>query len=344
MKHLLFLTIFFTFCFSSSIEDIYKNALILEKGAQYKEAMLLYKKALDLQLSNQNNTKDKDNKKLEIAFENKNHEVETFSKMKSDFYTKKINKTNNAETNSTIKQIITGNFGLFPYRKNYLIPVSYDLKEKENRNQLETYFQFSIEKPISYDFFGLDESISTAYTQKSFWQTNKNSSPFRETNYSPEIFIQFPYKNSETVKGYKVSLIHESNGKNDLESRSWNRIYLESYLQLSNVFIIPRIWYRIPEKSQNDDNPDIYDYYGYGDLRLLYPYKKHTFELKLRNNLKLTQNNKGAAQLDWTFPLPEFMSTVNSYGFMQIFSGYGESLIDYDKEIHKIGFGIAFSR
>ena len=83
MKHLLFLTIFFTLSFSLSIENIYKNALTLEKEGQYKEAMLLYKKALDLQIHN------KEDNKTKISSENKNHEVETFSKMKSDFYTKK---------------------------------------------------------------------------------------------------------------------------------------------------------------------------------------------------------------------------------------------------------------
>ncbi len=338
MKHLLFFSITFSLLYSSNINDIYQNALLLEKKGQYKEAMFLYKKALNLKLKN------KEDLYLLDLSKNENHEVETFSKMKNDFYLKRINKIDDKETNNTLKQMITGNFGLYPYKKNYLVPISHDTKKKKDRKQEETYFQFSIEKPISYNFFGLDESISTAYTQKSFWQTNEDSSPFRETNYSPEIFALFPYKNSETIKGYKVSLIHESNGRNNQNSRSWNRVYLESYLQLSKIFIIPRVWYRIPEETSKDDNPDIYNYYGYGDLRFLYPYKKHTFELKLRNNFKFNKDNKGAAQLDWTFPLPNFISTSNSFGFIQIFSGYGESLIDYDKEIHKIGLGITFSR
>lgn len=79
-------------------------------------------------------------------------------------------------------------------------------------------------------------------------------------------------------------------------------------------------------------------------MTFLYAYKKHTFELLLRNNLRLNSQNKGSAELNWTFPLPEFLSTNNSYGMLQIFSGYGNSLIDYDREIHKIGLGIAFSR
>ena len=317
--------------------DIYNQAEKYEQEGNFKEAMFLYKKAVKL-----NNSKE-DQYILDLS-KNQKHKVQTFTKMKKDFYENYINKTEDKETNSSLVQMITGDFGLYPYRKNYLLPATYDLNKTDDRSSFETSFQFSIEKPISYNFFRLGESISAAYTQKSFWQTSSNSSPFRETNYKPEVFIQFPYNNSETLKGLKVSLIHESNGKSIGESRSWNRLYLESYLQLSNLFVIPRVWYRIPEKSSDDDNPDIYEYYGYGDLTLLYPYKKHTFELMLRNNMRLNSQNKGAAQLNWTFPLPEFLSTPNSYGFLQLFSGYGESLIDYDRETNKIGIGIAFSR
>ena len=322
---------------SDNFTNIYTKAQEYEKEGNYKEAMLLYKKAVALKIS-------KEDKYIIDLSNNQEHKVQTFTKMKSDFYKNYINKTSDKETNSSLKQMITGDFGLYPYKKNYLLPTTYDLNKTEDRNAFETSFQISIEKPILYNFFKLGESISAAYTQKSFWQTSSNSSPFRETNYKPEVFIQFPYDNSETLKGLKFSLMHESNGRNDEVSRSWNRIYLESYLQLSELFIIPRIWYRIPEKSEDDDNPDIDKYYGYGDLTLLYPYKKHNFELMLRNNMRLNSQNKGAAQLNWTFPLPDFLSTPNSYGFLQLFSGYGNSLIDYDRESHKIGLGIAFSR
>ena len=317
--------------------DIYDQAHKYEEEGNFKEAMLLYKKAADLKIS-------KEDKYIIDLSKKQEHKVQTFTKMKSEFYANYINKTDDKETDSSLKQMITGDFGLYPYKKNYVLPATYDFNKTEDRSSFETSFQISIEKPISYNFFHLGESISAAYTQKSYWQTDSDSSPFRETNYQPEIFVQFPYENSDTLKGLKLSLLHESNGRTNEYSRSWNRIYLESYLQLSELFVIPRIWYRIPESSDDDDNPDIDEFYGYGDLTLLYPYKKHTFELMLRNNMRFNSQNKGAAELNWTFALPEFLSTPNSYGFIQLFSGYGNSLIDYDRESHKIGLGIAFSR
>ena len=324
-------------CLAEDLTSIYNEAQNLEKEGNYKEAMILYKKAASINLS-------KEDKYISELNTNNKSNTENFTEMKKTFYKKQITKTQDKETDESLEQLITKDFNLYPYKKNYLLPATYTLNEIEGRNKIETAFQISVEKPISHNFFGFDESIGAAYTQKSFWQTAKHSSPFRETNYEPEVYVQFPYKDSEVFKAYKVSLIHSSNGRNNLESRSWNRVYLEGYFQFSNLFLIPKIWYRIPEEASEDDNPDIEDYYGKGELTFLYAYKKHTFELMLRNNLELNSQNKGAAELNWTFPLPEFLSTKNSYGLLQLYSGYGNSLIDYDREINKIGLGIAFSR
>lgn len=326
-----------TLCLAQNLDELYKEAQNLENQGNYKEAMLLYKKAADLNIS-------KEDKYILDLSKNDEHKVESFTNMKKAFYQKQIDKVNDKETDENLKQMITGDFSLYPYKKNYLLPATYDFNQSEDRSSFETDFQISIEKPLAYNIFGLNESISAAYTQRSFWQTAEHSSPFRETNYEPEVFIQFPYKSTSTLKGYKIALNHVSNGKNDELSRSWNRVYFESYFQLANLFIIPKIWYRIPENSNDDDNPDIEDYYGNGDLTFLYAYKKHTFELALRNNLEFNDANKGSAELNWTFPLPEFLYTQNTYGLFQIFSGYGNSLIDYDREVHKVGLGIAFSR
>jgi phospholipase A1 len=326
-----------TFSFSEDSNVLYEQAQEYENQGNYKEAMLLYKKIASSNFS-------KEDKYILDLSKNQEHKVDTYSTMKKDFYQKQIDKVKDKETDESLEQLITKDFNLYPYKKNYLLPATYSINDIEGREKLETAFQISVEKPISYNFFGLNESISGAYTQRSFWQTAKDSSPFRETNYEPEIFVQFPYKENSVLKAYKISLLHSSNGRNNEESRSWNRVYLEGYFQFSNLFLIPKIWYRIPEPNGEDDNPNIEDYYGYGDLTFLYAYKKHTFELMLRNNLKLDEANKGSAELNWSFPLPEFLSTKNSYGLLQLYSGYGNNLIDYDKEIHKFGLGIAFTR
>jgi phospholipase A1 len=235
--------------------------------------------------------------------------------------------------------------GIYSYKKNYLLPLTYDFVKKDDRNSFETFFQLSIKKPVVDDLFGVIDNLSIAYTQRSFWQTSSKSSPFRETNYYPEVFISSKSQNVSFLKEYKFSLLHHSNGRDGNSSRSWNRIYAQGVIKASDNFsVTPRVWYRIPESADDDDNEDIEDFYGYGDIKFLYSYDTHQFELTLRDNLKPNSNNKGAVIFDWTFGLSTIDSKENLYGFLQIFSGYGESLIDYNRRINKIGIGIALSR
>ncbi|MBP9492938.1 MAG: phospholipase A, partial [Sulfurospirillum sp.] len=124
------------------------------------------------------------------------------------------------------------------------------------------------------------------------------------------------------------------------KSRSWNRFYAKAYLQLGGFIVAPRVWYRLPENADTDDNPNIDDYLGYGDLELIYPWGAHTFKLLARHNMHFNQESRGAVQFDWTFPLWD----DGLFGYIQLYSGYAESLIDYDKRSDRIGIGFALSR
>ncbi len=323
-----------TLCFASN-ENLLIEAQKLENDGNYKEAMLLYKKIATLN----NNKEDKYLNDI-----NNKPKEENITNFKRAFFERNIDNVKDKDTEKNLEQLVTKDFGIYPYKKNYILPATYTFNNIADRYNFETAFQISIEKPLAENFLGIDETISLAYTQKSFWQTTKHSSPFRETNYEPEIFIQIPIKDNEFFKAFKTSFMHSSNGKSNELSRSLNRVYVEGYLQFENLFVTPRVWYRIPENNKDDDNPDINKYIGYGDLNLLYAYKKHTFELLLRNNLRFDTTNKGALEFNWTFPLPEFMSSKNSYGLFQAFHGYGQSLSDYNREITNIGLGVAFSR
>lgn len=319
-------TLLLGFLSADSMDDLYKKAQDLEENGKFKEAMLLYKQLAKKENKINNIYVDEDKRKADIKTA-----------------TKVLDKIEDKETEQTVQQILSSSFNLYPYKENYFLPFSYDLKERSDREQTETKFQISIKKPISYNLFGFEETINLGYTQTSWWQLYDESSPFRESNYRPEIFVDIPYgkRDKTALKGLKLGLLHESNGQDAEKSRSWNRLYLESYFQAGNLFIVPKVWYRLPENEEDDDNPQTDKYYGYGDLTLVYPYKKHTFKLLLRNNLRLSEDNKGFAQFDWSFP---FFGSKNTFGYFQVSSGYGDSLIDYDEEINRISFGISLSR
>ena len=133
-----------------------------------------------------------------------------------------------------------------------------------------------------------------------------------------------------------VTLNHQSNGRSDPFSRSWNRVMLNVGLERDNFAIMLRPWYRIPESDKNDNNPDIENYVGRGDLTAFYRWNNQDFSLMLRHSLRSGDNSHGAVQFDWTFPI-----TQKLRGQFQYFNGYGESLIDYNHRANYVGLGIS---
>jgi len=240
-------------------------------------------------------------------------------------------------------------FVLTPHKPNYILPVTYndspnnapvDVATDGELDKHEVKFQFSIKFPIAENLFGEHGSLQFAYTNLSFWQAyNRDiSSPFRETVHEPEIFLIFP--NDWEILGMKnrliqLGIVHQSNGQSDPLSRSWNRAYIDFIFQYQDYYLSIRPWYRLGDTG-NDDNPDIEDYLGHGEIRAAYAGGKHIISLMVRNNLQ--SPNYGAVELNWSFPMSR-----RAKWFVQYFNGYGESLIDYNARSNRLGIGVAFT-
>lgn len=210
----------------------------------------------------------------------------------------------------------------------------------ENRplNNEEIKFQISIKAPIFRKPFGWKSDLFFAYTATSWWQLGNNdiSNPFRETNYEPEIFL----RNTERFSlgglkfmGWDLGFDHQSNGRSGDLSRSWNRIMARTVLDLNDVALRVRAWYRIPEDSEDDDNPREYRYLGYGDVRAVWVPSKNTYTLMYR-----PATEGGALEFTWSRKIAR-----NWRIYAQYWNGYGESLLDYDWRMKRIGIGFALN-
>lgn len=213
--------------------------------------------------------------------------------------------------------------------------------EKQNLKSTEAKFQLSLKTKAAENLFGDNGDIWLGYTQSSRWQVYnaEESRPFRETNYEPEASLIF--RTNYEILGLNARLLgmtfnHQSNGRADPLSRSWNRVMLNLGFERDNFALMLRPWYRIEEDAKDDNNPDIENYVGRGDLTAFYRWNDHDFSLMLRHSLKGGDESHGAVQFDWTFPISGKLR-----GNFQVFDGYGESLIDYNHRATYVGLGIS---
>ncbi|MGF1773628.1 phospholipase A [Vibrio wakamikoensis] len=252
----------------------------------------------------------------------------------------------------------SGAFVLTPHRMNYILPVytTSSLTPLENQSSSEVYqglktvetqFQISLKFPLTFDsLFVPGDKIYGAFTLEAWWQVYAKdiSSPFRETNYRPEVFYAMPldWHPLGGNTGMMVGIEHQSNGRAGVQSRSWNRIYLNLAYERDRVVAYIRPWYRLPEDpkadindARGDDNPDIEDYVGHGEIGLGYDLDKYKVSIFGRGNVK---TGKGAMTLNVTTPLYGKLR-----GYIKVFHGYGDSLIDYNHIQTRLGIGVTLN-
>jgi phospholipase A1 len=181
------------------------------------------------------------------------------------------------------------------------------------------------------------------YTQTVNWQAynKRNSRPFRETDYEPEGILTFGTGNEGNgFKLINLGLVHQSNGSTEAESRGWNRVYAQGGWEWNRLSILARLWYRLPETVAEDDNPDIQDYLGRGDIVTRYQTEGgYVASLLVRHTLR-SSPSRGFAQLDWATPVLSWIGAARLH--LQLSAGYGETLIDYNHKQTTLGIGISF--
>ena len=248
-----------------------------------------------------------------------------------------------------------GTFNFRAYKPVYLLPVfwSDDPNEvptssnadvppqQQALDDTEAKFQLSFKTKLAQDLLGSNGDLWAAYTQSSRWQVYNadESRPFRETNHEPEVLLVF--RNSYSIgdwhgRMFGIGINHQSNGRADPVSRSWNRLVMNIGLDRDDWAMMVRPWWRIPDDDEEDENPGIEDYLGRGDITVVRRWNDHEFALMARHSLRTGDQSRGAVQFDWGFPLNRTLR-----GHLQLFDGYGESLIDYDHRGTYIGLGVS---
>jgi phospholipase A1 len=223
-----------------------------------------------------------------------------------------------------------------------------------NYNNTETRLQLSMRTKVAQGLFtqsesGRKDSLWFAYSQQSYWQlfSSNISRPFRTTDHEPELVYIYPTDAklpfNWRLRYSGVGLVHQSNGQSLPLSRSWNRVYLSAGAELDNRWLAQaRVWQRLSENAALDDNPGIEDTIGRGELKTLW-------NVDQQNSLGLTwlhslrRDGNGSARLEWlrTIGSRDDGGRSNLRLHTQLFSGYGDSLIDYNRKRTVFSVGLS---
>ena len=225
-------------------------------------------------------------------------------------------------------------FSLF--KDNYFIG-GIPIGEKITSRNSDVKFQISVSQRLTKSKLPFDSYLFLQYTQKAFWNVFQESLPMRNLNFNPGIGLGHLIirKNKYIGKAY-VMVEHESNGRDSIENRSWNKLTLGAAVLLNKNWEVQfKGWIPVIDGKENDD---ILKYNGIFQVAANYRTDNRRLNLGLILTKRLTWFSFNT-QVELSY---KFNNNENQYFFVQYYNGYGENLLEYNqfKSILRVGFVI----
>lgn len=255
----------------------------------------------------------------------------------------RIRKENKAEANP---------YTVVFYKPTYILPYYYTFSpynsvyqgntpDDESLKSDEIKYQISFKVPAWKNIFNSSTSLYLGYTQLSYWQAYNDRAFFRETDYEPEFYLSdelnYSLGKSWRLNVINLGAVHQSNGQGGSLERSWNRAYIGAVVSNDAWIIGVKPWIIFRDSTFERQNPDMGNYLGYEEIVVAYKHGNQVFSLETRNFIESGGRRSGNT-LSWSFPLTKYLK-----GYVQAFSGYGQSLIEYNHRTNSVGVGIALS-
>ncbi len=212
------------------------------------------------------------------------------------------------------------------YKDNYFL-VGTSTNHKPNRYNSDVKFQISIQQRLTKSVLPWHTYLFLMYTQKVFWDVFQRSMPMRDFIFNPGIGITKPLFSKNRFIGKATLLIeHESNGRDSIQSRSWNRITLGANIIIDKwLMIYGKVWIPIID---GENNRDILKYAGIWQhgIQVTTPNRRFFWDLTLTKRAGWNFNYNVQFEFGW-----RMWTKANQYFFIQYYNGYGENQLDYNK-------------
>lgn len=222
-------------------------------------------------------------------------------------------------------------FGI--YKDNYFV-VGTDMFKKPTQDDSDAKFQVSIRQRLTSSILPFKSYLYLTYTQVAFWDVFQESFPFRDLNFNPTIGIgRSLVHNNRYIGMLAVQFEHESNGKDEDKSRSWNKISFMTYLALDRMWSIQaKVWIPIVD---GENNPDLVKYKGWGFFA-----SNYRFDNRWSMGMIVTKRGGVNLNANVTFNVAyKPFKNSNQHLFVEYYNGYGESLLEYNQFRQRLRLG-----
>lgn len=223
-------------------------------------------------------------------------------------------------------------FGL--YKDNYFIfGPSLSHPNKTNTN---VKFQISVAQRLTRSTLPFGTYLYLFYSQKCFWNVLENSLPMTDLNFNPGIGLTKPlYVKNRYIGKLTLMLEHESNGRDSIWSRSWNKISLASTIMIDkNLMVHGKVWIPIIDGQNNKDILHYCGIYQTG-LQVISNNRRFTGSVILTKRLGGFFNYNTVIELAY-----RIFKRDNQFIFLQYYNGYGEGLLAFKEYHNQLRVGI----
>ena len=225
-------------------------------------------------------------------------------------------------------------FGL--YKDNYFI-FGPAVGQKITRQNTNAKFQVSIAQKLTRSTLPGGTYLYLYYTQKVFWNILENSMPMTDLNFNPGLGLAKPlFSKGRYIGKLTFQIEHESNGRDSIWSRSWNKVSLGANIIIdNNLMVHGKAWIPIVDGVNNKDILRYSGIYQVG-TSILSNNRRWSGSIVLVKRQGWNMFNYNTV-IELAFRLSR---TQNQFLFLQYYNGYGEGLLEYNKYHSQLRLGI----
>jgi len=207
---------------------------------------------------------------------------------------------------------------------------------KPDIHNSDVKFQISFQQRLTKSNLPGHTYLYLFYSQKAMWNVLERSLPFHDLNFNPGIGVsRFIILKNRLVGKITMMIEHESNGRDGIESRSWNKISWAGEAYISPILMAhAKFWIPIIDGKYNRD---ILKYSGISQagFQAVSTDNKWVLDMTLVKRQGWNLNFNTIVQLGY-----RLNHNSNQFIMLQFYNGYGETLLDYNQYHSRLRFGL----